>query len=348
MLIKKLLKICFAVAIVCLPSLVAEAAVLSLEPSGGQYGAGDTFGVDIKINLEENEECVNTVEAYINFSNDLLTVVDFSTGESILSLWLKKPATGMVGKINRQGQIYFAGGAPGGYCGRIPGDPGISNIVGKIIFKVNELRGGQNIQPTAKVYFHDKTRVLLNDGLGTEAGVDLRGAEFNITERSDSPKKEWEARLREDNIPPNPFVIELHQDQNIFDGKYFIIFSTTDKQTGIDRYEVLETGQDKLPGQRPKRSFFDTLFGKKDQEPSWKQANIPYLLEDQSLRSVIKVKAVDKAGNERIQEYIPSSIPAPPAEIRTSHSLVIMILLIIIGIALISWLVIRRRLINKI
>ena len=47
------------------------------------------------------------------------------------------------------------------------------------------------------------------------------------------------------------------------------------------------------------------------QEAIWKVGDSPYLLEDQSLKSIIKVRAIDKAGNERIVEIIPEIEPAP-------------------------------------
>jgi len=128
----------------------------------------------------------------------------------------------------------------------------------------------------------------LNDGFGTPAKLTLKEAVFTIlTEKAEVPKEEWQEELAKDDIPPEPFEIKISQDPNIFGGKYFIVFSTTDKQTGIDHYEVKE--------------------GKID----WKRAESPYLLEDQSLKSIIKVKAVDKAGNERIAEYIPPKKPFP-------------------------------------
>jgi hypothetical protein len=41
---------------------------------------------------------------------------------------------------------------------------------------------------------------------------------------------------------------------------------------------------------------------------SFKKAESPYVLEDQSLRSYVVVKAVDKAGNERVEILYPRRI----------------------------------------
>ena len=144
-----------------------------------------------------------------------------------------------------------------------------------MIFQV--LSGG-----VAEVLFQDDSQVLLNDGLGTLAKLKTQGAVFTIlAEEMEFPKDEWQEELKKDIIPPELFEIEIHQDPNIFENKYFIIFSTTDKQTGLGHFEV------------------------KEGERDWQQEESPYLLADQSLQCTIKVKAVDKAGNERIAEYIP-------------------------------------------
>ncbi len=249
---------------------ITFAAELYLEPTSGKYHLGDTFIIEIKIDTEE--ECINTVKADLEFSQDILNAVDFSQGNSILTLWVKPPEI-----IQESGLISFVGGIPGGYCGKIPGDSEENNLLGKIIFKVSENKTNQ-----AEVKFLDSSQVLLNDGLGTPAKLSTRGAIFTIlAEEIEPARDEWQEELEKDNVLPEPFKIEINQDPSIFEGKYFIIFSTTDKQTGIDYYEVKE--------------------GKRD----WQETISPYLLEDQSLKSIIKVKAIDKAGNERIEEIIP-------------------------------------------
>jgi hypothetical protein len=261
--------------------LVAKGAILYFEPSEGEYHLGDTFIVDLRIDTEG--ECINTVKAIVAFPKGIFEVKDFSTGNSILTLWLESP------KIDqKEGLISFVGGIPGGYCGPLPGEPGKPNLLGRIIFRVRETDAKLERETDAKLEFLEGCQVLLNDGFGTLAKLSLKGAAFTILpEKLKVPKNEWQEELTKDDIPPEPFEIKISQDPNIFGGKYFIVFSTTDKQTGIDHYEVKE--------------------GKRD----WKRTESPYLLEDQSLKSIIKVKAVDKAGNERIVEYIPSKKPFP-------------------------------------
>jgi hypothetical protein len=297
----KWLQISIVMSFCLLIPLGTEGAVLYLEPSGGEYQPGDSFMVELKIDTEE--ECINAVEASLSFSRNILKAVDFSQGKSIITLWVKSP------EINQEkGEISFSGGIPGGYCGRIPGDPGSSNLLGEIIFRIPGMMVREPGENTAEVKFSDTSQILLNDGLGTKAKLTSQGAVFEILSKSEPSLDEWQEEIEKDIVPPEPFEIEVNQEPSIFEGKYFITFSTTDKQTGLDYYEV------------------------KEGEGDWKEAKSPYLLEDQGLESIIKVKAVDKAGNERIAEYLPE-IPEKPFPYW-------IIILVLTGVGI--WLIIRR------
>jgi len=279
--------------------LFAQGAMLYLEPASGEYQPGDTFIVEARIDTEE--ECINTVEANLNFPQDILKAVDFSQGKSILTIWVKPPTIDQ-----NAGLISFSGGIPGGYCGRIPGDPGVSNLLGRIVFQVRETDAKLEHETDAKVKFLDSSEVLLNDGFGTPAKLNAQGVVFTILPQKEGPtREEWQKELIADTIPPEPFAIEIHQYPLIFEGKYFIIFSTTDKQTGLDYFEVKE--------------------GKKD----FKKASSPYLLEDQALGKKIIVRAYDKAGNYR------------EAEIKPSYKITwkdgLYLILILVGIGAIWW-----------
>ena len=257
-----------------------QATVLYLESASDEHHQGETFIVELRIDTEE--ECVNTVSAELGFSQDLLEVVDLSQGNSILNLWLKPP------EINPTlGLVSFIGGIPAGFCGKLPGDPGKTNLLGKIIFNVKEVSRGPT---SAKIEFLDSSQVLLNDGFGTPARLTVKGMALKILPgEGEIPESEWEKELKGDVIPPEPFKIEINKDPSVFEGKYFITFLTADKQTGIDYYEVREV---------PPIWTLRTTKSEKGESP--------YLLKDQSLRSIIRVKAVDKAGNERIAEYLPT------------------------------------------
>ena len=74
-------------------------------------------------------------------------------------------------------------------------------------------------------------------------------------------------------------------------------FSTTDPQSGIDHYEILEGS--------------DTV---------WHNATSPYRLTDQSLSSNIYIRAVDGAGNFRVVELPAENSPHPEISARADGS----------------------------
>ena len=286
--------------------LGAGAAALYLEPEEGVYGPGDSVSLNVMLDIDD--ACVNTVEAEIVYPKEFLRATEFLVGESILTLWLDRPDTAAVSEANKTGVLRFAGGIPGGYCGKIPGDPGQSNIVGRLIFTLPGLVVSEARPEMLEVGFSGRTRVLLNDGLGTADRLRTSGAALTYAGSRTRPGEKWRDQISADTIPPEPFIVELQSRPDMFNGRYYIIFSTLDKQSGLDRYEVLEIRPEEELGLEPEYGIWERLLVERRPAPEWKIAQIPYLLEDQSLQSVIKVKAIDKAGNERIAEYRP---PAP-------------------------------------
>lgn len=270
----------------------ASAATLYLDPESKEFGARDTFTVEIR--LDNDGECVNAAQVVLDYPQDTLRAIDVSTGNSIFTLFPEEPA------INEaEGLVEFAGGLPGGYCGRVPGDPGLTNMLATVIFQPlsgtpDDTDDGKH---TVTLAFGDDSKVYLHDGLGTEASLTTFGAEIEIDENSVEGTGEWFKFLEEDITPPEPFTIEVVKNPQIFGGNYYIIFTTTDKGSGIDHYEVLEKSLDD--------DFLARLFWFNRAKEFWEAVTSPYVLEDQGLNSVITVKAVDKAGNERIASYVP-------------------------------------------
>lgn len=265
----------------------ADAARLYIDPKDGAYGPGDTFELALK--LDNEGECINAVEGQLFFSQDAIRAVDISTGDSILSLWVELPTI-----FQDTGIISFVGGIPGGYCGKVPGDTGESNILARVFFRVPGFTVGAQKGPQdfADVGFTDQTKILLNDGAGTPAALTAEGARISILKVSQNPANAWSDAIRSDATSPESFLISLFRDPDQFDGKYVVIFSTSDKQSGIDHYEVMEADS------------FGFSPGTKE-KAVWETATSPYILKDQDLKSIIRVKALDKAGNETVVEYIP-------------------------------------------
>ena len=356
----------------------AKAATLYLMPPSQTIYQGSSFIIEVRLDSESEE--INTVEGNLNFPPELLEIVDFSKGGSILSFWAKEP-------FLERGEISFLGGIPGGFRGE--------GSILKINFLAKEIG-------KADILFTGDSKVLLNDGKGTSAKLNflegnyeiikkpetlpvissrthpdqnkwykgntlhlhwdlIDGAEYSfilsqdpLTEPDEIPDKpegeliwmgdmeypdledgiyyfhlkqklpaeDWSQKITFramiDATPPEDFKPEIGRDPAIFEGKYFLSFATTDKTSGIDYFEILEADR---------RGFIRGTTRKAER----KIGKSPYVLEDQSLQSIIKVKAVDKAGNERISEIIPPAKPLPYW----------MILITIICLVVISWIVFK-------
>ena len=105
----------------------------------------------------------------------------------------------------------------------------------------------------------------------------------------------WLQAIQNDIISPEPFRVGVYKDPSLFEGKLFAVFSTVDKQTGVDHYEVAEVPTSDL--------------GLDRNQWKWVRAVSPYLIKNQTLDGALKVRAIDKAGNERIGEYQTQKLP---------------------------------------
>ena len=346
--LKLLQKTIFFIALFLLLPALSYASTLYIDPSTATYGPGDSFLVDLKIDIGD-EGCINTIETGLEFHKDYLQVLEFISGESLINIWLQNPGRDEIIEANSEGFLRFSGGIPGGYCGRIPGDPGDSNIVGRIAFSIPGMIVSDEDIEELSIIISRESRTLLNDGLGTEDKLNFKDLIIDFADRKTGLGGEWDRDIVNDDISPEPFVVELYSNPNVYQGRYYIIFSTNDKQSGIDRYDVLEMRPGDVIGEKPKVSFNDRLFGIGRDAPEWKKAEIPYLLFDQSLQSVIKVRATDRNGNERFVEFVPpENIRQTVKEnvksnvIKNSIIIFVIILLFILFIAL-SIIYIKKR-----
>lgn len=285
---------------------VTQAATLYMDPGTVEIERGDTIKVSVRLDTDE-DECVNAVDGVITYS-DQIKLVDVSRGASIFSMWVEDP------KIDdANNTVTFAGGIPNGYCGRIAGDPRLTNVIVDLVFQSPGFVIGASDSATATVAFSPQTQVLLNDGFGTRAEADLFGSSIVLRKnKGGQMRDEWSEVVDADVQPPQEFSISLDRSENAFDNRYFITFNTTDKQSGIDRYEVMEEPLSE-------RNFFS--WGRED--APWKEVVSPYKLTDQSLNSTIRVRAIDKAGNE----YVATLVPEEAQRTMTNESKVIIAIL---------------------
>lgn len=280
----------FFVASWILVLVPAQAASLYIDPGVSTLNRGDSITMAVRLDTDEAAgECVNAVDGVITYSSNI-EPVDISIGDSIFNIWVEQP------KINRDSRtITFAGGIPNGYCGRVIGDPRLTNVLAEIVFRSPGFTIGGSDETQATVAFSDESTAYLNDGRGTKAPLTTYGASIELSPSAGPTQQNaWKDEVSADNIPPEEFSISLQKDERAFSQKYYIVFNTTDKQTGIDQYQVME---------EPLTQFGSFQWGGAD--APWEEARSPYVLKDQSLNSIIRVKAIDKAGNEYISNLIP-------------------------------------------
>lgn len=262
---------------------VASAATISIDPPAGEFGPGDTFIATVRLD-PDLDECINVVSATINYPADWLKISATSKGESFLTLWPEEPVIDL-----EHGTIKFSGGIPAGYCGRVDGDPGQSNVVGKIIFTVpgNMIGGRRPVGGDEMIVgFSPDTAVYLNDGLGSRASLTMNSATYIRALASSGIPNEWVEAVNDDDLSPDSFNVTLTQDKNTFQGKWFVAFGTVDKQSGIDHYELMEEDGARFGYIRDsnEKSFFRVTTS-------------PFVLQDQTLKSRVTVRAIDHAGN---------------------------------------------------
>jgi hypothetical protein len=272
--------------VLIIPNLVT-AESLNLKTTKTSYRVGDSFQVSVSIDAGANS--INTISGKIKIPTDFFQISNLRYGDSIVTLWVEKPAIDQV-----SGQISFAGGIPGGF----------NSKVGQILtFGLKAKKAGSVSLTSADV------GVLLNDGQGTPlAGLTTPNLKLTILEALPppvAPKKDPETPLPPpapvpevytppvDTVTPEGFMPLVSKHPNIADNKYFVSFSAVDKDSGISYYEVKEI-PDSLP-------FWET---------DWEKSDGLYVLKNQYWMTKVVVRAYDQQGNYTDGEAYKSMDPS--------------------------------------
>ncbi len=225
--------------------------------------------ISIDVLLDPEGLNVNTVAATVTMPPDL-DFVSADDSTSIVSLWVDDPKYDPTTHT-----LTLSGIVPGGFTGLIdPFNPSVKKP-GTIISLV--MRGHK---PGSGLFSLPQVQAFINDGLGTETDVTSGSLPLVVDELLEPGSLDFFP----DTTPPLEFTPVVERDILLYDNQRVLIFHTEDKGSGMDHYEVKE-------GNSP-----------------WVIATSPYLLKDQQMRGDILVKAVDRAGNERI-EAIPAANP---------------------------------------
>jgi len=235
--------------------MTSFSAEIFLESKNTTSYVGEEFLVEVFLNTKDAS--VNAIEGKIKFPSQFLDFKEAREGNSLINFWVEKPS------LTNDGEVSFSGITPGGFQG--------SN---KFLFGL--VFSSKNPGNVALVF--SDLKVLKNDGLGTEIITTPLSYEFNIS--NEQGVGTFENLTIVDNEPPEEFFPLIASDLNLFDGKYFVVFSAIDKGSGIYGYTVSES-----------------MLGPNG---VYLAAESPYMLKDQSLSKNIYIKAIDKSGNFRL------------------------------------------------
>jgi hypothetical protein len=241
-----------------------SAAEIHFRTDKNEVETGEQFLAEVFVS---SDELLNAIEGRLVFSNETLQAQKILDGNSAINFWVEKP------NLKTGGEIAFSGITPGGFSGK-------NILVFSIIFEVKKTG-------LISINLRD-TKVLLNDGLGTEAPLAIYGITVSSVEFGNKNIKKEE--ILTDKNPPENFSPLIVSNKYLFEGKYALVFATQDKGSGVDYYEIKEY-------KFPLLSFF----------VKWKKIESPFLLRDQKLRSIILLKAIDGLGNERIVKINPTN-----------------------------------------
>lgn len=237
------------------------ASTAYIDTNHSDFFVGDTILFRVHIDSEGKNINATEGEVLLDSVGDTVSLTDINTSGSKFSVWPGKPLPS-----ENNTSISFAGGSPGGLNSK-------DAIVFNIVLTLKKAGQIMLIPKDISVY--------LNDGKGTKDEVHLKGLVVDISPQKPGslPVDDWSNLILNDKTPPEPFEIYAGQEGTVFDGKKFLSFGTTDTQSGIIYYEVLENN---LP---PVRS------------------SGTYILQEQHKPVKVTVVAYDSAGNTRDSVY---------------------------------------------
>jgi Cohesin domain len=236
--------------------LEASAAVVSVERELTSLRVGDEFTISVVVDSEG--KILNAVEMEIVYPAEFLEYTGSSDGDSVINFWIERPT------YQEPNRVRFSGITPGGFSDR-------KSQLLSLNFKV--IQEGQG-----KIEM-DQVSVLVHDGLGSEDTVMKQN--LHLSSSKGQPSASGNSV---DDETPESFTPEIIQDEDLYDGAYTLIFSTEDKGSGMNRFEV-------------KEGFWGRYV----------LATSPHKLTYQSLDRKIYIKAIDTLGNERVEVFYPQN-----------------------------------------
>jgi hypothetical protein len=239
------------------------------------------FYIDVVLDTHGTD--INGIQGAVAFSSDNLKFVRSEIGNSNVTMWVTQP-------VIHGNTLSFLGIIPGGFDGLInPFDPK-HKLPAQIVRLVFQAKATGPAIITASQF-----SVTANDGQGTLTAIPDTTTNLMVTEAV-SPTTYTVA----DTIPPL-LSASVVTDKNLYDGRYTLVYTAIDKQSGIDHVELQEGNG------------------------AWVTIDNPYLLQDQTRKGILSLRAYDVAGN-----VTTISLPAAPSPHSSRVPLIIFALIILI------------------
>lgn len=212
--VKYLLALFIILQIFIANPVVADNASIYFSPTAGQFRVGST--VDISIVINTGSHSINALSTNISFPTDKLQVISPSVGTSFISIWTTVPSYS-----NTDGTLTFAGGLPN------PGMKSSSAVLSTIKFRIKS--AGK-----AVLKFNDGTKILANDGVGT-----------------DVLSSKTSAVLVLENAPPDGPVVtsSTHPDQNTWYNDNAASFSWETIKDASSYSLIIDNSAKTIPGE---------------------------------------------------------------------------------------------------
>ena len=240
---------------------------------------------------------VNAIEGEVVVSPEQFSINKIYTGSSVISFWIHHP------KERSRQTVSLSGITPGGFSGAKE--------------TVIELELLAERPGTSTITFANM-RLLAHDGLGSDVAHEKQSLVFHVSDRRSEESAQGPSI---DTDAPLSFTPIITADPELFEGKKVLIFTTQDKQTGVEAYYVREY-----------RSRFGRFLS------TWREVESPYILADQLQQSFIDIKAVDKVGNERVVSIVPEHAEQSTKGLVLIFAFAVMVIILLFTIRL------RRRL----
>lgn len=253
----------------------------------------------VTITLNTGGVVVNSFDISLTYPSDIISFKGYKEEGSIKKTWFVSPR-------DESGTIHFIGVIPNGVNGLYdPDKKGLQPIpIVKLLFSpIAEGQGLLNIT---------HSDVLQNDGLGTPLSHEQDSALIVVlhTALSLQDGTLTPDTTNKDQEPPEPFVIQYVPASFFSRTPPMIIFSTTDKDSGVDKYQIYISAS------------------------NWKDVTSPLIVSAGLVRRSVLIRALDFQGNIQQSEVeIPGII----------SSLQLFIIIILCGVCYFIFFVVKRK-----